>query len=218
MKKRLLLVPIFGGLLLAGCKITLFGKTIYLFEKKPTEDTTPFKGLSFDSDKLEKAANEADPDGRGYAKYAAVSEIDGVPVSFNNVMANHLDESSLPKWTVPEGTTADVIQMKKNESDNGGTITVTGMVKKLTLKIFSSRDFAETSLPTISVEGKDIAAPTSAKSTEATEYASWNSSGTKSYAVKIITCEYSINLKSVKDVEIRNKNAYALYCHSFTLA
>jgi len=214
MNKRLLLLPIFGGLLLTGCKINLFGKTIYLFEKEPTEDTTPFKGLSFDCAKLEAAAEAADPDGRGYAKYSSVSELDGVPVSFNNVMANHLDESSLPKWTVPEGETGDVIQFKKNESDQGGTIVVTGMIKKITLKIYSSYEF---SVPTVSVDGKDIASPTSPTSTEDTEYAQWNSSGTKSYAVKLYTCEYAVNLKAVKDVQIKNTSSYALYCHSFNL-
>lgn len=34
MKKRLLLLPL-TALMLTGCKITLFGKTIYLFEKNP---------------------------------------------------------------------------------------------------------------------------------------------------------------------------------------
>lgn len=33
MKKRLLLISALGGLLLTGCKITIFGKTFYLFEK-----------------------------------------------------------------------------------------------------------------------------------------------------------------------------------------
>ena len=36
MKKRLLLLPL-TALMLTGCKITLFGKTIYLFEKNPGE-------------------------------------------------------------------------------------------------------------------------------------------------------------------------------------
>ena len=34
MKKQLLLLPLLGGLLLSGCKITLGNKTFYLFEKK----------------------------------------------------------------------------------------------------------------------------------------------------------------------------------------
>ena len=49
MKKKFLLLPIIGSFLLTGCKINLFGKTIYLFEKpkesEPTEvnidDVTP---------------------------------------------------------------------------------------------------------------------------------------------------------------------------------
>ena len=48
MKKKFLLLPILGGFLLSGCKITLFGKTLYLFEKKPDpekpqqyDDVTP---------------------------------------------------------------------------------------------------------------------------------------------------------------------------------
>lgn len=36
MKKQLFLLPLLGGLLLTGCKITLGNKTIYLFEKKPS--------------------------------------------------------------------------------------------------------------------------------------------------------------------------------------
>ena len=34
MKKQLFLLPLLGGLLLTGCKITIGNKTIYLFEKK----------------------------------------------------------------------------------------------------------------------------------------------------------------------------------------
>ena len=49
MKKKFLLLPIIGSFLLTGCKINLFGKTIYLFEKpkesEPSEvvidDVTP---------------------------------------------------------------------------------------------------------------------------------------------------------------------------------
>ena len=37
MKKRLLLLPLIGGFLLAGCELQLFGKTIKLFEKDKTE-------------------------------------------------------------------------------------------------------------------------------------------------------------------------------------
>ena len=40
MKKKLLIAPIIGAFLLTGCKISLFGKTIYLFEKKPTQDNS----------------------------------------------------------------------------------------------------------------------------------------------------------------------------------
>jgi len=38
MKKKLLVLPVLAGLMLTGCKITLFGKTFYLFEKKPEEE------------------------------------------------------------------------------------------------------------------------------------------------------------------------------------
>ena len=44
MKKKFLLLPILGGFLLSGCKISLFGKTLYLFEKKPD----PEKPQSYD--------------------------------------------------------------------------------------------------------------------------------------------------------------------------
>ena len=37
MKKRLILLPMLGGLLLSGCQFTIFGKTIKLFEKDNKE-------------------------------------------------------------------------------------------------------------------------------------------------------------------------------------
>lgn len=49
MKKKLLLLPL-AALMLTGCKITLFGKTIYLFEKKPSSN-----GDSGESTKSPKA-------------------------------------------------------------------------------------------------------------------------------------------------------------------
>ena len=36
MKKQLFLLPLLGGLLLTGCKITIGKKTFYIFEKKPS--------------------------------------------------------------------------------------------------------------------------------------------------------------------------------------
>lgn len=63
MKKRLLLVPAMAGLLLSGCKITLFGKTFYLFEKDPGDGgddialTDSFK-LEFDGYKMAKSVKD----------------------------------------------------------------------------------------------------------------------------------------------------------------
>ena len=50
MKKRLILLPMLGGLLLSGCQFTIFGKTIKLFEK---------------DNKSEKGSNEGSNNNQG---------------------------------------------------------------------------------------------------------------------------------------------------------
>ena len=47
-KKKLLLLPIIGGFLLSGCKFTVFGKTIRLFEKdeQKQQDSLKFVRMS----------------------------------------------------------------------------------------------------------------------------------------------------------------------------
>ena len=44
MKKSLFLLPLLGGFVLAGCKITIGAKTFYLFEKKPEEQNQDDSG------------------------------------------------------------------------------------------------------------------------------------------------------------------------------
>ena len=116
MKKRLLLLPLLGTFLLAGCEITIGNKTFKLFEKDNKEqkeekkdsgdqggqqqkDTTPFAGLTLDTAKLDEVG---DSEASGYSKLSGVSEIDGIPISFASVMTNGLNSTSTPKWLMEQ--------------------------------------------------------------------------------------------------------------------
>ena len=227
MKKRLLLLPLLGTFLRAGCEITIGNKTFKLFEKDNKEqkeekkdsgdqggqqqkDTTPFAGLTLDTAKLDEVG---DSEASGYSKLSGVSEIDGIPVSFASVMTNGLNSTSTPKWETPDDAKVQVIQCKKSEAE----ISVTGMIKKVTVKLYSSYDFAESGLLSLTFGDKNIAKPSSAKATESTQYKSYNSAGTQSFALKLYTCEYNVNADEVGTLFMKNANTFAMYLHSIVL-
>lgn len=227
MKKGLLLLPL-SALLLTGCKINLFGKTFYLFEKNPGTgeygeegpegSQTKFKGLTITPDSL--MAELGETEGKGYAAYSGISLLDGITASLDGVMANILNEESFPKWSTPNNEGAPVIQFRKDDTKNDasktpGKLMVKGMIKKLTVKLYNSGQFSATSIPTVTFNGKNVAKPTSATKTEATEYAKIGDE--KNYDIKLYTCVYNVNADAVHSLVIANTFTYALYFHSFIL-
>ena len=227
MKKHLFLLPLLGSFLLAGCTLTIGNKTFRLFEKENSQqkeenkkenssggeeekDTSDFAGLTLDTAKLDEVG---DSEQSGYGKLAGVSEINGVPVTFASVMTNGLNSTSTPKWSTPNDEKVQVIQCKKSEAE----ISVTGKIKKVTLKIYSSYDFSGTGLLSLTFNGKNVAKPTKATKTEATGCKSFNSAGDKSFDLNLFTCEYNVNADSVDTLVMKNSNTFALYLHSIVL-
>lgn len=78
MKKKLFLLPLVAGLFLSGCKFSLFGKTIYLFEKKPDEQTDIDDVIPEDTNKHADAI-ALNP---GNAFYLRVGETRQLTISF----------------------------------------------------------------------------------------------------------------------------------------
>ncbi len=207
MKKRLFLLPLLAGLALCSC-----GGGDNPDDPKGED----FPGLTLDIDTLKEESG----DGKGYAALADVDEINGVGVGFAEVMVNGLNSESLPKWDTPDDEVVDVIQFSKVDGENGregGSITVQGKISKLTVNVYSSREWSDTGFPKVTFDGKTVKKPSKAAQTKDTEYKSWNSKGTQEFDLKIFTVEYAVNAGDEGELVIHNANTYALYFDSFIL-
>lgn len=93
MKKKSFLLPIFAGLLLSSCKFTIFGKTIYLFEKKP--DKPDDSGEVVPEDPNQHASKlTIDPSAPFYLK---IGETRQISVGFDHTPT--LDSERLFYWS-----------------------------------------------------------------------------------------------------------------------
>ena len=203
MKKSLFLLPLLAALTLCGCGDD---------KEKEKESGGDFAGLTLDTATLLE-----NTDGKGYAGLSGVEEIDGVPVTFSEVMVNGLNSESFPKWITPDDAAVDVIQFSKVSDDReGGTITVTGKISKLTCKLYSSYDWSGTGFPKVTFDGKTVKKPTKAVSTDDTEYQNEDSKG-KVHDMKLYTFEYAVNAGDEGELVIHNANTFALYFNSFVL-
>lgn len=123
MKKKIFLLPLVAGLFLSGCKFSLFGKTIYLFEEKPkqqdnTGDVTP-EDTNQHASKL-----TLDPNAPFYLK---VNESREVKVGFDHTPT--LDSEKIFVWSF----SGDKIKIEVDGKSDGNSIqggtkcTVTGL-------------------------------------------------------------------------------------------
>ena len=206
MKKSLFLLPLLAAFTLCGC-----GDDPENPDKPSGGD---FPGLTLDTETL----LEESGDGKGYSALGD-TEIDGVPVSFDLVMVNGLNSQSLPKWITPDDEEVNVIQFAKVGGDKnyeGGSITVTGKITKLTCKLYSSYDWSGTGFPKVTFNDKTVKKPSKALSTDATGYQNEDSKG-KVHDMNLYTFEYAVNAEEEGDLVIHNANSFALYFDSFIL-
>ena len=204
MKKSLFLLPLLAAFTLCGC-----GDDPKDPKDDPKED---FPGLTLDTDTLSEYS-----EGSGYAGLSGVDEIEGVPVTFSEVMVNGLNSESFPKWITPDDEAVNVIQFSKVGDDReGGTITVTGKISKLTCKLYSSYDWSGTGFPKVTFNDKTVKKPSKAISTDDTEYQNEDKGG-KVHDMKLYTFEYAVNASEEGDLVIHNANTFALYFDSFIL-
>ena len=209
MKKSLFLLPLLAGLALCGCKDN--PKDDPKDDPKGGDD---FPGLTLDTDVLTEYT-----DGSGYAGLSGVDEIDGVTVSFTEVMVNQLNSASFPKWITPDDEEVPVIQFSKVDDGagrEGGSISVTGKISKLTCKLYSSYDWSGTGFPKVTFDGKTVKKPSKALATDDTEYQNEDKGG-KVHDMFLYTFEYAVNAEEEGELVIHNANSFALYFNSFEL-
>ena len=123
MKKKLFLLPLVAGLFLSGCKFSLFGKTIYLFEEKPKKQDDSGDVVPEDTNQHASKLT-LDPNAPFYLK---VNESREVKVGFDHTPT--LDSEKIFVWSFSgDKIKIEVDGKSDGKSIQGGTkCTVTGL-------------------------------------------------------------------------------------------
>ena len=163
MKKRILLLPIIGSFLLTGCKLNLFGKTIYLFENKPSQQEEKKEKQEPSEEEQTKPIDDVIPEDMHkhatsltYATnspnapfYLKVNEVRNIGVSLSP--SPDLDEEKTVSWSID---TDGIVKYDVNESDTK-KLTLTGL-KAGTAKLTATNDYNQNLTYTFTIKVIDF--------------------------------------------------------------
>ena len=117
-KKKLLLLPIIGGFLLSGCKFTLFGKTIRLFEKdeqKQQDSSQTIDDVEPEDTSKHATSLSQSPNTPFMLK---IGEIRTVSVSFDQTPSK--DEEKIFEWKLQGTAISYTVQTNSAKADITG--------------------------------------------------------------------------------------------------
>lgn len=154
MNKKILLLPIIGSFLLTGCKLNIFGKTIYLFEKAPEKEKEQNVVVISDDEEpgemhqhaTSLSYNSNSPSAPFYLKVGETREI-GVSLS----PAPDADSEKTVTWAIDK---TGFVDYTVNASDTK-KITITG-VKVGTAKLTATNDYNKNLTHTFTVNVIDF--------------------------------------------------------------
>lgn len=164
--------------------------------------------LTLEYDNLFEAAGSKST---GYAAIAAITNLGGYTVSFENVCINNLNSKSTPAWTTPSDEQVKVVQFKNAKNGAGVVKFPNAKCSKVSIYLLSSYDVDND----FSVTHGSSVIPMSADAGTATDYAS--GTGATTYPIKKYVLTFNVNASSAAELKINNNGTGARYLEKIVI-